>query len=87
VKRVRAEILSTRTLGAYRSLTLVAPELAERAPGAIRGGRDADRPRFHPASSPDDPSVLTPRGWAGTLEFSSIPPRGRARMVGRPPRA
>ena len=31
MKRVRAEILSTRTLGAYRSLTLVAPELAERA--------------------------------------------------------
>ena len=31
VKRVRAEILSTRRLGAYHSLTLVAPEIAERA--------------------------------------------------------
>ena len=29
--RVRAEILSTRKLGAYHSLTLVAPEIAEKA--------------------------------------------------------
>ena len=29
--RVRAEILSTRKLGAYHSLTLVAPEVAEKA--------------------------------------------------------
>ena len=31
MKRVRAEILSTRRLGAYQSLTLVAPEIAEQA--------------------------------------------------------
>ena len=31
MKRVRAEILSTRRLGAYHSITLVAPEIAERA--------------------------------------------------------
>ena len=31
VTRVRAEVLSTRTLGAYHSLTLVAPEIAEKA--------------------------------------------------------
>ena len=31
MKRVRAEILSTRKLGAYHSITLVAPEIAERA--------------------------------------------------------
>ena len=31
MRRVRAEILSTRRLGAYHSITLVAPEIAERA--------------------------------------------------------
>ena len=31
MKRVRAEVLSTRKLGAYHSLTLVAPEIAEQA--------------------------------------------------------
>ena len=31
MKQVRAEILSTRKLGAYHSLTLVAPEIAEKA--------------------------------------------------------
>src|SRR5207245_9165234 len=31
MKRARAEILSTRTIGAYRSITLVAPEIAERS--------------------------------------------------------
>jgi dihydroorotate dehydrogenase electron transfer subunit len=70
VKRVRAEILSTRTLGAYRSLTLVAPELAERArPG-----------QFVAVAMPEDRTFLLRRhltihqssrrgGWAGTLEF------------------
>ena len=70
MKRVRAEILSTRTLGAYRSLTLVAPELAERArPG-----------QFVAVAMPEDRTFLLRRhltihqssrrgGWAGTLEF------------------
>jgi len=31
VKQVRAEVLSTRKLGAYHSITLVAPEIAEKA--------------------------------------------------------
>ncbi len=45
VKQVRAEILSTRKLGAYHSLTLVAPEIAEKArPGPVPGGRDAGGP-------------------------------------------
>jgi dihydroorotate dehydrogenase electron transfer subunit len=77
MKRVRAEILSTRTLGAYRSLTLVAPELAERArPG-----------QFVAAAMPGDRDFLLRRhltihqssrrgGWAGTLEFVVDPAAG-----------
>jgi dihydroorotate dehydrogenase electron transfer subunit len=70
VTRVRAEILSTRRLGAYHSLTLVAPEIAERArPG-----------QFLAVRMPEDREFLLRRhfavhqasrrgGWAGTLEF------------------
>jgi dihydroorotate dehydrogenase electron transfer subunit len=70
MKRVRAEILSTRRLGAYHALTLVAPEIAERArPG-----------QFVSVAMPPDRSFLLRRhfsihhasrrgGWAGTLEF------------------
>jgi dihydroorotate dehydrogenase electron transfer subunit len=70
VKRVRAEILNTRKLGAYHSLTLVAPEVAERArPG-----------QFISVGMPEDRALLLRRhfsihqasrrgGWAGTLEF------------------
>ena len=31
MKRVRAEVLSTRKMGAYHQLTIVAPEIAEKA--------------------------------------------------------
>ena len=77
MKRVRAEILSTRTLGAYRSLTLVAPELAERArPG-----------QFVAVAMPTDRDFILRRhltihqssrrgGWAGTLEFVVDPAAG-----------
>lgn len=70
MKRVRAEILNTRKLGAYHSLTLVAPEVAERArPG-----------QFVSVAMPEDRAFLLRRhfsihqasrrgGWAGTLEF------------------
>ena len=70
MKRVRAEILSTRRLGAYHSITLVAPEIAERArPGQFLAiqmpeGRDFLLRRHfavHQASRRG--------GWAGTLEF------------------
>jgi dihydroorotate dehydrogenase electron transfer subunit len=70
MKRVRAEILSTRQIGAYHSITLVAPDIAERArPGqflAIQmpAGRDFLLRRHfavHQASRRG--------GWAGTLEF------------------
>jgi dihydroorotate dehydrogenase electron transfer subunit len=70
VKRTRAEILSTRRLGAYHSITLVAPEIAERAlPGQFlaiqmpQGREFLLRRHFliHQASRRG--------GWAGTLEF------------------
>jgi dihydroorotate dehydrogenase electron transfer subunit len=70
VKRARAEILSTRRLGAYVTVTLVAPEIAERArPGqflaiAMPEGREFILRRhfsIHQASRRG--------GWAGTLEF------------------
>jgi dihydroorotate dehydrogenase electron transfer subunit len=70
VKRLRAEILNTRRLGGYHQLTLVAPEIAERArPGQfISVGMPGDRAfvlrrhfSVHQASRRG--------GWAGTLEF------------------
>jgi dihydroorotate dehydrogenase electron transfer subunit len=70
VKRIRAEILNTRKLGGYHQLTLVAPEIAERArPGQfISVAMPADRAfvlrrhfSIHQASRRG--------GWAGTLEF------------------
>jgi dihydroorotate dehydrogenase electron transfer subunit len=77
VKRARAEILSTRNLGAYRSITLVAPEIAERArPG-----------QFVAVAMPTDRDFILRRhltihqssrrgGWAGTLEFVIDPAAG-----------
>ena len=70
MKRVRAEILSTRRLGAYHAITLVAPEIAERArPGQFLAIRMPEGREFllrrhfavHQASRRG--------GWAGTLEF------------------
>jgi len=70
VRRVRAEILNARRLGAFQSITLVAPEIAERArPG-----------QFVSVAVPDDRRFILRRhfsihqasrrgGWAGTLEF------------------
>lgn len=74
MKRVRAEVLSTRKFGTYHSITLVAPEIAERArPG-----------QFLMVQMPEDRDYLLPRhfsihqasrrgGWAGTLEFCFEP--------------
>ena len=71
MKRVRAEILSARRLGAYHALTLVAPEIADRArPGqflavAMPQGREFFLRRhfsIHQSSRRG--------GWAGTLEFA-----------------
>jgi 2-polyprenylphenol hydroxylase and related flavodoxin oxidoreductases len=84
MKRARAEILSTRKLGAYQSLTLVAPEIAERArPGqflaiAMPEGRDFVLRRhfaIHQASRRG--------GWAGTLEFVLDPAGAGTSWLGR----
>lgn len=76
MRRIRAEVLSARRLGAYHALTLVAPEVAERArPG-----------QFISIAMPPERSFLLRRhfsihqasrrgGWAGTLEFV-FDPRG-----------
>jgi dihydroorotate dehydrogenase electron transfer subunit len=70
VKRIRAEILNIRKLGGYHQLTLVAPDIADRArPGQfISVGMPTDRAfvlrrhfSIHQASRRG--------GWAGTLEF------------------
>ncbi len=77
MKRLRAEILNMRRFGAYHQVTLVAPEIAERArPG-----------QFVSVGMPDDRRFVLRRhfsvhqasrrgGWAGTLEFV-FDPRGQ----------
>jgi dihydroorotate dehydrogenase electron transfer subunit len=76
VKRVRAEVLNARRIGAYHSITIVAPEVAEKVrPGqfvsvAMPAGRTFLLRRqfsIHQASRRG--------GWAGTLEFV-FDPRG-----------
>ncbi len=74
MKRVRAEILSTRKVGAYHALTLVAPEIAERArPGQFLSikmpeGRDFLLRRHFAVHQ-----AARRGGWAGTLEFAVDP--------------
>ena len=77
MKRARAEILSTRKVGVYQSITLVAPEIGERArPGqflaiAMPEGRAFILRRhfsIHQASRRG--------GWTGTLEFVVDPSAG-----------
>jgi len=77
MKRARAEILSTRKVGVYQSITLVAPEIGERArPG-----------QFLAIAMPEGRSFILRRhfsihqasrrgGWAGTLEFVVDPSAG-----------
>ena len=74
--RTRCEVLSNRRTGAYHSITLVAPEVADKAkPGqfievAVPEGRDflLRRPfSIHEASRRG--------GWAGTLEIVLDPER------------
>ena len=74
MNRVRAEILSTRRLGSFRTLTLVAPEIAELAnPGqfvtiAMPEGREFFLRRHFPIHQ-----ASRRGGWAGTLEFAFEP--------------
>jgi dihydroorotate dehydrogenase electron transfer subunit len=76
MRRLRAEILNCHKLGAFQSITLVAPEIADRArPG-----------QFVSVAMPQDRRFILRRhfsihqasrrgGWAGTLEFV-FDPRG-----------
>jgi dihydroorotate dehydrogenase electron transfer subunit len=84
MRRARAEILSTRKLGSFQSLTLVAPEIAERArPGqflaiAMPEAREFVLRRYfgiHQASRRG--------GWAGTLEFIVDPAGPGSAWLGR----
>lgn len=70
MRRVRAEVLSTRRIGAFHQLTIVAPEIADRA----RAGQ------FVAVKMPEGREFILRRhlvihdasrrgGWAGTLEF------------------
>lgn len=70
MKRVRAEVLNAKRVGAYHSITIVAPEVAER----VRPGQ------FVSVAMPPERTFLLRRhfsihqasrrgGWAGTLEF------------------
>ena len=79
MRRVRAEVLNAKRVGAYHSITIVAPEVAER----VRPGQ------FVSVAMPEGRTFLLRRhfsihqasrrgGWAGTLEFV-FDPRGRAR--------
>jgi dihydroorotate dehydrogenase electron transfer subunit len=71
VKRARAEILSTRRLGAYHSLTLVAPEIAERArPGQFLSVKMPDEREFLLRRHFSIHQASRRGGWAGTLEFA-----------------
>ena len=76
MRRVRAEVLNAKRIGAYHSITIVAPEVAER----VRPGQ------FVSVAMPEGRTFLLRRhfsihqasrrgGWAGTLEFV-FDPRG-----------
>jgi len=76
MRRVRAEVLNAKRIGAYHSITIVAPDVAER----VRPGQ------FISIGMPEDRAFLLRRqfsihqasrrgGWAGTLEFI-VDPRG-----------
>lgn len=71
MKRISAEVLSSRTFGDHQSITIVAPEIAER----VRPGQ------FVQVAMPPDREFILRRpfavakasregGWAGTLEFA-----------------
>ena len=70
MKRVRAEVLSTRKLGAYHQLTVVAPEIAEKArPGQFVAVRMPEGREFLLRRHLAIHDASRRGGWAGTLEF------------------
>jgi dihydroorotate dehydrogenase electron transfer subunit len=77
VRRVRAEVLSARRFGAYHSLTLVAPEIAERArPGQFLSVAMPEGREFFLRRHFSIHDAARRGGWAGTLEFA-FEARGR----------
>lgn len=70
MRRARAEVLGNRALGRYRSLTLVAPDIAERAnPGQfVALAMPAERSRLLRRHAPIHQASRR-GGWAGTLEL------------------
>lgn len=74
MKRVRAEVLNVRRAGAFQSLTVVAPEIAERArPGQfVSVAVPADRASMLRQSF-TIAQASRRGGWAGTLEFAIDP--------------
>ena len=70
MKRVRAEVLSTRKMGAYHQLTIVAPEIAEKArPGQFVSVRMPVGREFLLRRHLAIHDASRRGGWAGTLEF------------------
>ena len=70
MKQVRAEILSTRKLGAYQALTLVAPQIAEKVrPGQFLSVRVPEGREFMLRRHFSIHQASRRGGWAGTLEF------------------
>jgi dihydroorotate dehydrogenase electron transfer subunit len=68
--RVRAEVLSTRRLGEYHSLTLVAPAIAEKArPGQFLALQMPEHRDFMLRRHFAIHQASRRGGWAGTLEF------------------
>ena len=76
MRRVRAEILNSRKLGAFQSITLVAPEIADRArPGQFVSVAVPEDRRFILRRNFSIHQASRRGGWAGTLEFV-FDPRG-----------
>jgi len=70
MRRVRAEILNARKLGAFQSITLVAPEIADRArPGQFVSVAVPEDRRFILRRNFSIHQASRRGGWAGTLEF------------------
>jgi dihydroorotate dehydrogenase electron transfer subunit len=70
MKGIRAEVLSTRKVGDYCSLTMVAPEIAEKArPGQFIAVKMPEHRDFLLRRHFAIPEASRRGGWAGTLEF------------------
>ncbi|MEA2550954.1 MAG: dihydroorotate dehydrogenase electron transfer subunit, partial [Actinomycetota bacterium] len=83
MKRVRAEVLSARSLGEYHSLTIVAPEIADRArPGQFIGVRMPEGRDFILRRNFSIHQASRRGGWAGTVEFCFEPHEAGTGLLG-----